>query len=162
MSGGSRHSTVYAGSGGDPNSRASGGGKVVAASGGGDSGATVCSVGSVRTGRIRNFAQICAFATRISSNVRPQDPPPPRGGGGGGATRITVPRKGVAEWTRDPSVSTSVGPQSVPARVSVVLVEETMDRSAQRLASVPVDEQMIAGAAFPAGVAECMDSVNCR
>ena len=69
--------------------------------------------------------------------------------------------KGVAAWTRDPSVSTDVGLQSVPAIVSVVLVEETMNRSAWRLASVPVDveEQMIAGAAFPAGVAECMDSV---
>ena len=58
-------------------------------------------------------------------------------------------------------MSTDVGPQSVPARVSVVLVEETRDRSARRLASVPVDvdEQMIAGAAFPAGVAECMNGV---
>ena len=37
-----------------------------------------------------------------------------------------------------------------------------MDRSARRLASVPadVDEQMIAGAVFPACMAECMDSVH--
>ena len=79
----------------------------------------------------------------------------------GGATRITVLRKGVAAWTRDPSVSTDVGPQSVPARVSVVLVEGPGDRSARRLASVPVDEdeQMLAGAACPAGVAECMNGV---
>ena len=53
-------------------------------------------------------------------------------GGGGGATRITIPREGVAAWTRDPSVSTDVGPQSVPARVSVVLVEETGVRCAGR------------------------------
>ena len=47
----------------------------------------------------------------------------------------------------DPSVSTDVGPQSVPARVSVVLVEGAGERSARRLASIPVDvdEQMLAG-----------------
>ena len=50
-------------------------------------------------------------------------------------------------------------PQSVPARVSVVLVEETGFRCAGRLASVPVDldEQMLAEVVCPAGVAECMD-----
>ena len=77
----------------------------------------------------------------------------------GDATRITVPREGVAAGTRDPSVSTDVGPQSVPARVSVVLVEETGVQCAGRLASVPVDldEQMLAEMACPAGVAECVD-----
>ena len=56
-------------------------------------------------------------------------------------------------------MSTDVGPQSVPARVSVVLVEETGVRCAGRLASVPVDldEQMLAEMACPAGVAECVD-----
>ena len=51
-------------------------------------------------------------------------------------------------------MSTDVGPQSVPARVSVVLVEETGVRCAGRLASVPVDldEQMLAGVACPGGV----------
>ena len=44
----------------DSGSRDSGGGKVVAASGGGDSGVTACSGGDVRTGGIRNFAQISA------------------------------------------------------------------------------------------------------
>ena len=46
-----------------------------------------------------------------------------------------------------------VGPQSVPARVSVVLVEETGVWCAGRLASVPVDldEQMLARVACPAG-----------
>ena len=86
----------------------------------------------------------------------------PRTRGGGGVQHGSpFPGKKVAAWTRDPSVSTDVGPQSVPARVSVVLVEETRDRSARRLASVPVDvdEQMIAGAACPAGVAECTDGV---
>ena len=83
------------------------------------------------------------------------------GGGGGGATWITVPQEGVAAWTRDPSVSTDVGPQSVPEWVSVVLAEETGVWCAGRLASVPVDvdEQMLIGVACPAGVAECMDDV---
>ena len=35
------------------------------------------------------------FATRISSNVRPQDP----GGGGGGTSQIAVPREGVVVRT---------------------------------------------------------------
>ena len=57
-------------------------------------------------------------------------------------------------------LSTRAVPQSVPARVSVVLVEETKERSAGRLASVTVDEdwRMIAGAVSPAGVADCVDS----
>ena len=54
---------------------------------------------------------------------------------------------------------TDVGPQLVPARVSVVLVEETGVRCAGRLASVLVDldEQMLAEVACPADVAECVD-----
>ena len=53
-------------------------------------------------------------------------------------------------------------PQSVPVMVYVVLVEETMERSARRLASVPADEdgRTIAGAVSPAGVADCVDSVR--
>ena len=39
-------------------------------------------------------------------------------GEGGG---ITVPREGVAAWTRAPPLSTRAVPQSIPARVSVVL-----------------------------------------
>ena len=56
-------------------------------------------------------------------------------------------------------MSTDMGPQSVPAWVSVVLVEETEVRCAGQLASVPVDldEQMLAEVVCPAGVAECMD-----
>ena len=42
--------------------------------------------------------------------------------------------------TRSSSVSSVVGPQSVPSRISVVLVEETEVLGAERLASVPVDE----------------------
>ena len=68
---------------------------------------------------------IRGFATRISCEVRPQDPGGREGRGGGGATRITVPWEGVAAGTRDPPVSTDAEPQSVPAQVSVVLVEET-------------------------------------
>ena len=54
---------------------------------------------------------------------------------------------------------TDMGPQLVPARVSVVLVEETGVRCAERLASVPadLDEQMLAEVAYPAGVAEYVD-----
>ena len=56
-------------------------------------------------------------------------------------------------------MSTDVGPHLVPARVSVVMVEETGVRCAGRLASIPVDpdEQMLAEVVCPAGVAECMD-----
>ena len=39
-------------------------------------------------------------------------------------------------------MSPVVGPQSVPSRVSVVLVEETEVRCAERLASVPVDKEV--------------------
>ena len=58
-------------------------------------------------------------------------------------------------------MSTDVGPPSVSARVSVVLVEETGVRRAGKLASVPVhvDEQMLIGVACSASVAECMDDV---
>ena len=44
--------------------------------------------------------------------------------------------------TRTSSVSSVVGPQSVPARISVVMVEETEVREAERLASVPVDKDV--------------------
>ena len=56
-------------------------------------------------------------------------------------------------------MSTDVGPHSVPARISVVLVEETGVWCAGRLASVTVDldEQMLAEMACPAGVTECVD-----
>ena len=41
---------------------------------------------------------------------------------------------------RSSSVSSVVGPQSVPSRISVVLVEESEVRGAECLASVPVDK----------------------
>ena len=69
----------------------------------------------------------------MSSNVRPQDP-------GGGAARIAGPREAVYMEMRNVSVSSFVGPQSVPSRISVVLVEETEVWGAERLASVPVDK----------------------
>ena len=57
------------------------------------------------------------FAARISSKIRPQDP-------GGGAARIAAPR-GVEDMeVTSSSVSSVVEPQSVPSRISVVLVEE--------------------------------------
>ena len=80
--------------------------------------------------------------TRISNKVRPHDP--------GDIV------------TRNSSMSPVVAPQSVPSRVSVVLVEETGVRCAERLASsVPVDEdvRLLAGVACPAGVTVCEDCV---
>ena len=43
---------------------------------------------------------------------------------------------------RSSSVSAVVQPQSVPSRISVVLVEETEVRSAECLASGPVDKSV--------------------
>ena len=58
-----------------------------------------------------------------SSKVRPQDP-------GGGAAQIAVPREAVDMEMRSPPVSSFVEPQSVPSRISVVLVEEAEVRGA--------------------------------
>ena len=54
-------------------------------------------------------------------------------------------------------MSSVVVPQSVPSRISVVLVEETEVRGAERLASVPVDKavRLLAGVACLAGVTVC-------
>ena len=81
--------------------------------------------------------------------------PRSRGGGGGGCDTDPVPQEGVAAWNRALPLSTRADPQSVPERVSVVLVEETTERSARRLTSVPADEDRgtIAGAVSPTGVA---------
>ena len=51
-------------------------------------------------------------------------------------------------------MSSIVEHQSVPSRISVVLVEETEVRDAERLASVPVDKavRLLAGAVCPASV----------
>ena len=73
------------------------------------------------------------LAAWISSKVRPQDP-------GGGAARIAVPREAMDVEMRSLSVSSVVQPQSVPSRISVVLVEETEVRGAECLASGPVDK----------------------
>ena len=81
------------------------------------------------------------FAARISSKVRPHHP-------GGGAARITVPREAINVEMRSLSVSSVVQPQSVPSRISVVLVEETEVWGAECLASGPVDKavRLLAGA----------------
>ena len=51
-----------------------------------------------------------------------------------------------------------VGPQSVPARVSMVLVEKTGVRCAGRLSSVPMDlDEQVLAETCPAGVTECVD-----
>ena len=57
-----------------------------------------------------------------------------------GVAQITAPREGVAAWTGAPPLSPKAVPQSVPARVSVVLVEETPGRSARKLPSAPNSE----------------------
>ena len=51
-------------------------------------------------------------------------------------------------------MSSVVGPQSVPSRISVVLVEETEVWGAEHLASIPVDAtvRLLAGVACPPGV----------
>ena len=87
---------------------------------------------------------------RISSNIQPQDPL---------TTRIAGPREGVAAWTGAPPLLTREVPQSAPAKVSVVWVEE---RSAGKLPSVPADENWwtTAGAVSLAGVTEIVDSVG--
>ena len=83
----------------------------------------------------------------------------PRRGGGYNTDRS--PSGGVAAGTGAPPLLTRAVPQSVPARVSVVWVEETPERSAGKLLSVSADEnwRTIAGAVSPAGVADIVDSV---
>ena len=52
-------------------------------------------------------------------------------------------------------------PQSVPSRMSVMLIEETEVRGAECLAFIPVDKavRLLAGAACPASVTVCEDCV---
>ena len=76
--------------------------------------------------------------------VRPQDP-------GGGATWIAAPQ-GVVDM--EMSVSSVVEPQSVPSRISVMLVEEAKVRGTECLVSPHVDKdpRLLAGVASPASV----------
>ena len=62
------------------------------------------------------------FAARISGKIRPQDPP----GGGGGRGCITDScSPGCSGYgSYEQIVSAVMEPQSVPSRISVVLVEE--------------------------------------
>ena len=82
-------------------------------------------------------------------------------GGGGGTAQIAAPREGVTAWTGASPLSPKAVPQSVPIRVSVVLVEETPGRSARKLPSTPNSGKWrtIAGAVSPTGVADIVDSV---
>ena len=97
------------------------------------------------------------FATQISNDVRPQDP-----GGGGGATRIAAPRDGAVVWTGAPPLPARVVPQSVPVRVSVVLVEETPGGSTGELPSSLPGEvcSVLAGAAPPTSENDDMNDVT--
>ena len=93
------------------------------------------------------------FVTRISSNIRPQDP-------GGGAARVASPPKLVKmDVMNSPDVSV-VEPQSVPSRISVVLAEEVKVGGAQRVQRPCVDQDiwLLAGEAKPASVTVCDDS----
>ena len=58
-------------------------------------------------------------------------------------------------------MSSVVEPQLVPSLISVVMVEETEVREAERLASVPVDMavRLLAGAACPVSVTVCEDCI---
>ena len=77
---------------------------------------TPCGGGASSNGK-RRLIRGEGFATRISSNVRPQD-------AGGGAPTIAAPREVMdIEVTNSPQLSVG-GPPSVPSRISVVLVEE--------------------------------------
>ena len=95
------------------------------------------------------------FATRISSNVRPQDP-------GGGAPTIAAPW-GVMniEVTDAPELSVG-GPPSVPSRISVVLVQEAKAWGTPRLGCPRDDQniQLLAGVAKPASVTVWEDSLG--
>ena len=76
------------------------------------------------------------FATRISGNVRPQEP-------GGGALTIAAPRQMMdvdVSDTPELSGGGGGGAQSVPSRISVVLVEEAMAGGTPRL-GCPSDDQ---------------------
>ena len=90
------------------------------------------------------------FAAQISSKVRPRIR-------GGGATRIAVPRGVVDLEVRSSSMSSVVEPQSVPSRISVVLVEEAKVRVTECLVSSRVDKdrRSLAGVASPASVTVC-------
>ena len=79
-----------------------------------------------------------------------------------GATRIAAPRDGVAVWTGAPPLPARVVPQSVPVRVSVVLVEETPGGSPGELPSSLPGEvcSVLAGAAPPASVKDDMNGVG--
>ena len=82
------------------------------------------------------------FVTRISSNIRPQDP------GAGAAWLATTREREKMEVLNSPDVSV-VEPQSVPTRISVVLVEEAKSEGAH---SVDQDLRLLAGMAKPASV----------
>ena len=85
------------------------------------------------------------FVTRISSNIRPQDP-------GGGAARLAAPRELVKMDVMNSPVSV-VEPQSVPSRISVV-------GGAQRVQRPRVDQDLwlLVRVAKPASVTVCEDS----
>ena len=84
----------------------------------------------------------------ISSKIRPQDP------GGGGAAWIAAPQGVVDMEVTSSSMSSVVEPQSVPSRISVVLVEEAKDMGTEYLVPqrVDMDPRLLAGVASPASV----------
>ena len=97
------------------------------------------------------------FATRISSNVRPQDP-------GGGAPTLAAPRRMMdIDVTNAPELSEGGGgPQSVPSRISVVLVEEAKAGGTPRRECLCDDQDIrsLAGVAKPASITVYDDSLG--
>ena len=77
-----------------------------------------------------------------------------RGGGGGGATRIAAPQGVVDMEVTSSSMSSVMEPQSVPSRISMVLVEEAKVRETEYLVSPRVDKdpRLLADVASPASV----------
>ena len=93
------------------------------------------------------------FAVRISSKTRLQDP-------GGGAARIAAPRGVIdIEVTNSPELSV-VERQSVPSRISVVLVEEAKVGGTQCLGCPRVDQdlRLLARVVKLASVTVCEDT----
>ena len=106
--------------------------------------------GSSSGGKRRLIRGGGGVAARISSKIRPQDP------GGGGATRIAAPRGVVDTEVTSSSMLSAMEPQSVPSRVSVVLVEEAKVKETECLVSPRVDKdpRLLADVASPASVTD--------
>ena len=93
------------------------------------------------------------FGAFFSSTIQPQDP-------GDGAARLVAPREVVKMDVMNSPEESVVEPQSVPSRISVMLVEEAKVGGAQRVQCPRVDQdlRLVAGVAKPTSVTVCEDS----